>query len=466
MALSKKGLETVKKLKERLRAAGDFPSLVTSVQSVVDLAKNLDTKQAALADQVLGDYSLTKKVMTLANSSMYSAFGGEITNVNQALRLLGTDAVSHIAMGLRVLNAFESAADSDGTNGQLELASASMSGGVARQVAQQCNMRDSEEVAVYTLLSQTGRLLTSLYLPEDWALIQNDCDPILENEQAESILGLSLDELGQAMCEQWNLPKAVISFSTETDNPRQAQLRMVASAASQISIAMVADRKELVTSLSADLGDKLGLAPTALAGIAKALFAEDERLSQVVNKVNNIEETPAQILAKAIDGLDAIVDVQTYMRKSAEAMQKAFKLDRIVTFLRNGDKLKSKLGIGEGHASLLDLEIMEGRQPNLFFASLNKNMPVFIRDAADPLISAALPTWVLGRKKPAKAFILIPVQTHSKGIMLLYGEWSRPTKEGLFGPEAQEALGVLRGKISQRLVDGPQTTRQPLALTQ
>lgn len=453
MALSAKGQATLALLKEKLKASGDFPSLADSVQSIVDMANDLASKQNALAEQVLRDYSLTKKVMTLANSSMYSAFGGTITNVNRALQVLGTDALSHLAMGLRLLNAFETAADSKNTEGQLELVSAALSGGVARQVAQQCSIKNSEEVAVYTLLFQTGRLLVSLYLPNAWAQIQSDGDRNLENVKAKNVLGLSLDELGQAMGEQWKLPKSLISFSAEDDSPEREQMRMVADAASKISEALVTNQPELLESLSADLGPKLGLPPEALSGIAGGLLENDERLVHTMEQARQNQETTAQILSKAIEELEAILDVQAYVMKSAEALQKAFKFDRLVTFLRTGDKLKAKFGLGEGHAFLLDTEVIEGKQPSLFFGSLNKDTPVFIRDASDPLLAPTIPQWVLNRKRPAKAFLLIPVQTQNRGLMLMYGEWSNQTKEGLFGPEERELLSSLRGNIAQRLVE-------------
>jgi HD-like signal output (HDOD) protein len=455
VALSSKGQATLALLKGKLKASGDFPSLAESVQSIVDLANNLSSKETALADQVLGDYSLTKKVMTLANSAMYSAFGGSVTNVNQALRVLGTDALSHLAMGLRLLNAFESAAEPSATDGQLELVSAALSGGVARQVAQQCSIKNAEEVAVYTLLFQTGRLLVSMYLPDDWRQIQCDGDRSLENQQAMALLGLTLDDIGQAMGEQWNLPKSLISFSSDDASPEGIKIRMVADAASRISDVLVTSphQPERLAALSVDLGSKLGLEPEVLAGIASSLLESDERLSKAAEKSRPLHETTAQILAKAMEDLEGIVDVQTYVRKSAEALQQAFRFDRLVTFLRVGDKLKAKFGLGVGNAFMLDTEVVEGPVPSLFFGSLNKNMPVFIRNAADPLIAKNIPSWIVNRKEPAKAFLLIPVQTQNRGLMLMYGEWAKPARAELFGNEERALLGVLRENLSQKLLE-------------
>ncbi|MEK7919867.1 HDOD domain-containing protein, partial [Burkholderia contaminans] len=65
-----------------------------------------DLDFTALVRVVLSDFALTQKVLRLANSAMYMAFGGNITTVTRALMVLGMDAVGHLVVGLKLVDHF------------------------------------------------------------------------------------------------------------------------------------------------------------------------------------------------------------------------------------------------------------------------------------------------------------------------------------------------------------------------
>ena len=65
----------------RMSERGDFPMLSQSLRTTMAAMNNDELDFSALVRVVLSDFALTQKVLRLANSAMYMAFGGNITNV-------------------------------------------------------------------------------------------------------------------------------------------------------------------------------------------------------------------------------------------------------------------------------------------------------------------------------------------------------------------------------------------------
>jgi HD-like signal output (HDOD) protein len=459
MNLSAKGQATIALLKQRMREAGDFPSLAESVQDIIVLANDLDSRQNELVEQVLGDYALTKKVLTLANSAMYSPFGGPVTRISQALRVLGTDALSHLAMGLRLLDAFESATASAAAESHFELVRAALAGGIARRIAAECSMPGVEEAAVYTLLYQTGRILCSVYLPDDWQEIQDTTgdDRESENRRARARLGLSLDELGQAMGEQWKLPKELVSFVGDERNTAIARMRQLAAASSGLSEALVRNQPDRLALRANKLGPALGLKPEALSELATAAFVGNERLARAAKVIHAAQEPAAQVLARARAALGLAADGnRCAVRQVADALHRAFRMDGLVVFQEAGGSLEPILCLGDEKAFLSRTRVRRDGRASLFFGSLDRNAPVLVHNAADPLILKNVPDWARSRSRPAAAFLLVPVRGDNGGALLIYGEWASQPRDDILSQEERNLVLALRDSLARQLPALPQ----------
>src|ERR1700733_1403068 len=84
------------RLWSRMSERGDFPMLSQSLRTTMAAMNNDDLDFSGLVQVVLSDFALTQKVLRLANSAMYMAFGGNITTVSRALMVLGMDAVGRV----------------------------------------------------------------------------------------------------------------------------------------------------------------------------------------------------------------------------------------------------------------------------------------------------------------------------------------------------------------------------------
>ncbi|MGT2430958.1 HDOD domain-containing protein [Cupriavidus basilensis] len=89
--------------------ARGFPTLQFCIDNVFKTLSS-DISVGEMAAAVLSDFSLSQKVIRLANSAMYRSFGGEVTTVSRAILVLGVDAISHLTLGVQLLDYFSGVA--------------------------------------------------------------------------------------------------------------------------------------------------------------------------------------------------------------------------------------------------------------------------------------------------------------------------------------------------------------------
>jgi HD-like signal output (HDOD) protein len=212
----------------RMSERGDFPMLSQSLRTTMAAMNNDDLDFTGLVQVVLSDFALTQKVLRLANSAMYMAFGGNITTVSRALMVLGMDAVGHLVVGLKIVDHFHHSAPRR-IDAKLELNRTLLSGCVARKLTERGDLRAGEEAVVCTLMRQIGKLLVVFYLDAEWDQIRRHIDDgTLETDACVLVLGVTFDEIGAEAAVRWRLPDTIRSGMGEFDpldveQPRQVQ---------------------------------------------------------------------------------------------------------------------------------------------------------------------------------------------------------------------------------------------------
>jgi hypothetical protein len=94
---------TLALLWERIRRRGDMPGFTRAINAILASMRGEDERDFSMTQTVLSDPVLTQKVLRLANSGMYSAFGQRINTVSKAVLVLGTEAIGHLALGLKLI---------------------------------------------------------------------------------------------------------------------------------------------------------------------------------------------------------------------------------------------------------------------------------------------------------------------------------------------------------------------------
>ena len=102
-ARSAKAQATLALLWERIRRQGDMPGFTKAITAILASMRGEDERDFSMTQTVLSDPVLTQKVLRLANSSMYAAFGQHVNTISKAVLVLGTESIGHLALGLKLI---------------------------------------------------------------------------------------------------------------------------------------------------------------------------------------------------------------------------------------------------------------------------------------------------------------------------------------------------------------------------
>jgi HD-like signal output (HDOD) protein len=458
---------TIAELQDIITRKGDFPSISGAVKQIVSAMRDENSTDFDLAQSVLTDFALTQRVIRLANSAMYSAFGGPITTVSRAIYVLGTETVGHLALGLKFIDQLEKAAGTSEA-AVAEFTKAVVAGSVARKVTEGMPSRDAEESVVCTLLHSLGRLLVTFYLPRQWgeicALTSDAQSPRSEQESAEQVLGLSLHSLGRAMANKWGLPAEISATmqpaSPGGDNPltHGEWLATLANFSTECSKALAGAQDladDTLRELAHAYAGRLGVEAGALGAAASAAAAEEECQRLLLNtrtpEAGSTRTKPADAYAMLDHGLRdmaalaSTADLPTLAGLMIEALHASLGCRRVFLFLRNGNtrKVAARLALGEGARDIMPrLSFDEAFEPDVFHISMAHDRPVFIEDATSVSMQAKLPRWYKQALPEAKSFLCVPLMASGAPVGLVYADW-----EAAVGPvvvEPHELAKILK----------------------
>jgi HD-like signal output (HDOD) protein len=204
------GEQTLAYVLERLANSNDFPALSQSVFEVNQLTSlQANTTVSQIADVILRDYALSNNLLTLANSAYYGV-RVEVTRVTDAIRLLGFEQVRITANGLAYTAQIGPGMD------QLRdaMLKSFTSGLVARQLAEDVQIKDAEEAFLCAMFYNTGEHLIIHYLPDEYAHTINTQQTTLANgkdEAAMQVFGITFATLGAAAARSWRFPEKIVS---------------------------------------------------------------------------------------------------------------------------------------------------------------------------------------------------------------------------------------------------------------
>lgn len=490
--------KTMELLWSRIRQRGDLPGFSRVVTAIIGAMRGDDDQEFNMTKTVLQDPALTQKVLRLANSAMYSVFGQGINTVSKAVIVLGTEAIGHLALGLKLVDGL-SAASMESASARAELEKSVMAGHIARQVASSTSMRDAEEAVVCSMLHSLGRMLVTFYLSDYWQQIkarsaETGAD---ENTIASKILGLGLDEVGRLAAKQWGLPAGLIeTFRDVPPKPvgepldHKDWLAAVSTLSSRCADALSNDDVSAQAAL-ADLADgyaeMLGLEKDQLmAAVETAQRTAADEDSVVVRPVKRAaSEQPAapppiagkpanaaSILARGVadmQGVQQTASTSQLMSMALETVYQGLGFTRVVAFLRDVEHSTyvAHMCLGEGGQELLPLlKFGDAYQPDVFHASLANDKMIFVENALDPAFSNKVPRWWKDALPTVRSLMVLPLTVNRHPVGFIYGDWDRskpPSRieQAEVGPLNEIRMLVMR-MMEQRRQSEPAWARKIL----
>jgi HD-like signal output (HDOD) protein len=455
-------------LRERTRERGEFPALKKALSAIAEAMNDEKASNAELAATVLGDFTLTQKVLKLANSATYHAYARDVTTVSRALLILGSATVAYTAINIQLIDTFEGLAESR-VEATEELTKASFAGKLAREFATKSGEAFGEEAAVATLMYQLARLLVVFYFPDEWERIRELLELGLTEEDAFlQVLGVTPDELSEETLKEWSLPHRVIPKSAARPKaPGQLvtnhaeYLACLAGLSTELAQELTRGGDEArVQALLQTYAPSLGQDPIELEQLAREMFAaetrEKEPRSQEELELPSLSggkpldaemrlSTAVEDLASTAQGTEVSLLTQMVL----ESMMQGLGLATCVAFFRIPAKqnFEARLGFGVAKDSLPKMAFEEAFVPDIFHLALAQGRSIFMDDTQNSKNESRIPEWHKKAFPNVRSVLLVPLQLNDRAIGLLYGNWGEQNCSSLSDQE-YEHLHSMRNMVS------------------
>jgi HD-like signal output (HDOD) protein len=464
---------------------GDFPTLTHSIHHILATVQSRTDHLEKIVSAVISDFSLTQKVLRLANSAMYAPFGGNVTTVSRAVLVLGQETVGHLALGLRLLDSFKGMS-TDREKAKRVLAEAMLAGLVARRLTEHVGVKEGEEAAVCALLSRLGELACVFYAPQEWQEIEERMagGDVSADEAAEEVLGVTLSEIGQDISDRWGLPgrlrEALRPFDPEAvEEPLShvGWLRAMSAFSGELAHAMSTGDPEHAAETAERYTPLLALDTEATQATLETLSAEAqtkggwEGIADVYSEKPE-HETPGKP-ADAEDRLAAGVaeiarsarecQISVLLQMGLEVMQNSLGCARVIAFVLDpaSGRYSARAGFGapiSGELTALSFE--GGFAPDVFHLTLSSKTPVHIQDTGDAKIRSRIPSWHRDALADARSIMLLPVVVKGRALALLYADWTCGETTVLTSKETQLLKELVR-EIEAALLSSSPTPAAP-----
>lgn len=213
---------TVETLIDRMQYQKNLPAVSQHIIAINSKAVPSSNSSANdLAALILKDYSLSSRLLKVANSAMFGEFSGNISTVSRAVVVLGFEQVHLTATGLIF---FEHLQDKSAAHYIKEgIISSFLSGILARDLAKVSKIDNLEHYFVGAMLHNFGRLLAMYYFPDKYQNYMSSVEQGTSEPQAMlKEIGTRFSALGIGVAKAWALPATLIESMTV---PSEDELR-------------------------------------------------------------------------------------------------------------------------------------------------------------------------------------------------------------------------------------------------
>lgn len=184
----------------------DAPAIISELNAVIadpyatsnDVARVVH-KSPALAAQLL----------RIVNSAYYG-FPSRIDRITRAVTIIGTKEISSLALGICVMRAFKDI-PSDVIDMNAFIRHSLACGLIARMIAAQKNLAETEQLSVAGLLHDIGKLVLYKYYPAAMAAARTHAiatgGSVYQSEK--TLLGVNHSRIAKQLLQQWKIPAAL-----------------------------------------------------------------------------------------------------------------------------------------------------------------------------------------------------------------------------------------------------------------
>lgn len=266
-------------LKSLLDQPSKLPTIPEVAQQLIKSFGSEDVSIDQIARQLASDPALSAKLLRLANSAYFNV-SRTIGTVDDALRMLGFVMVRNLVLGNGMVAAFRNTPGMDLKQFWLyNLYTACASRWLAGTAGVNTDL-----VFTLGLMHGIGQLQMHVGIPEAMLALDKEMN-VLDAGRAElekQALGFHYGDVSAELAKIWNFPQPLISALRDIPQPSAAQqwsepaawVHMGAWRARTEVLAMTDE--EVVASYPAEVGKRLGLAPSWVPALAEQFHGQAE----------------------------------------------------------------------------------------------------------------------------------------------------------------------------------------------
>ncbi|MBF0327851.1 MAG: HDOD domain-containing protein [Nitrospirae bacterium] len=261
---------------DRLLRSKDLPTIPVLHQKIVNVLKKDNYSEDDISKLLEKDQVLASKLLKLVNSPFYGVFG-RVASVKRAAMLLGSNLLNGFVMSATLFNSTDKSIVALWDHSYC-------CSTVAGYIAKKLNMKTAEEVMTGALIHDLGKVLIKRQLPEEAIAVEEAAKSkrITALDAEKMVIGMSHDEVGIWLAEQWNLPKIIKDIIGYHHSPSLCSAHPKEAAVVHLADIIV---KGIGVTGSSDLYVP-ALDEKALAALA---LSDDDIMDIVTGVVSNIE---------------------------------------------------------------------------------------------------------------------------------------------------------------------------------
>ena len=191
-------------------SSDELPTLPTVASRLISITSKEDTTLSDIADLVSQDISLSAKILKVSNSAFYS-FPQQVGSIQQAVSILGTNAVRSLVLSFSFLT-IKAGQKASHFNFEKFWEKSLASAVASRLILENVNDANTEEIFISGLLQNLGELILARTFPEEYdrvlGSIEEDHHDRIGTEI--SIFGADHCYIGHEVARHWGFPPILL----------------------------------------------------------------------------------------------------------------------------------------------------------------------------------------------------------------------------------------------------------------
>ena len=237
-------LEARNRLRLIVNRTTDLTPLKSVATKAIQLAEDERSAAMDLATVISSDQALTSKLLKLSNSAYYG-YARRISNVREAVILLGMRTVRSVAFSSAIIDAFNvPELERGGFDQDLFWAHSVAVGLVAELIARETRITRPEDAFTAGVLHDVGKLAMMLAEPKMFGevvdLVNHEGMKYRESELA--VFEIGHEHVGARLAQRWKFPESLVSAIRDHHPPKG--VHAISSVADLVAAADLACNRE------------------------------------------------------------------------------------------------------------------------------------------------------------------------------------------------------------------------------